>query len=128
MRARAASRPSPAAGAVGARPRKAPFTVALKCVNRDVCPRVRGASPWEQAKRCPGAGGEVLPWGALRLGLGPGREAPSERAGRGSGCVSREHHACPGAAGTRGLAPPTAASPRRGALVSLRGRGGETRP
>lgn len=89
MRTGAASRPSPLAGALGAQPQKAPFTVALKRVNRDVCPRVWGGFPREQAKGSPGVGGEALPQGGLCVGLGPGREATSERAGRGSGRVSR---------------------------------------
>lgn len=74
VRTRAASRPSPLAGAVGSGPQKAPFTVALTCVNQDVCPRVWRGTPgsrrWgvrERAARASGTGEGGAAEGAGRV-------------------------------------------------------------
>lgn len=109
MRTRAASRPSPLAGAVGSGPQKAPFTVALTCVNQDVCPRV-----W---RGTPGSRRRGVRERAARAGEGGAAEGAGRRAG--AGRVSRERRRLAWRGRPTRPGAHAAGFPRVGALVRL---------
>lgn len=103
VRTRAASRPSPLAGAMGSGPQKAPFTVALTCVNQDVCPRV-----W---RGTPGSRRRGVRERAARAGEGGAAE--------GAGSVSRERRRLAWRGRPTRPDAHAAGFPRAGALVRL---------